>query len=498
MATFPALTPVERTYSVGEFKLDRRDDLSGAAVRYPRSTVATGHELSLSFLLLAESEAIKILDHYRIVQGDFVPFRLRPETWCGTDVAYSDLVWRYDSPPSVQRDGPRTFSIEVNLRSVTTTLPARNETPIAPASTQPIAAETPPAPISDPYGTFFRAGRPGVSFGNDAELEVTTRAFNAEASPPVVAIESEGDLLREVRISAGSPAVAIVSGAGFAISFGPVLVELAFDLSIRGAVVGIVPESEQYATPTQGATEILSLSALDDAVVASSSASAVAVPVEYLAIVLGGSLATPLPVFDGVIVTPGAGETINVAWTLQAGSDGIPLALATAFSVGSELEPLSRASQQFELEPVLPLLGPSGDEARRDAAALSLTTVEPALEPSGDEARREALAASLAALSLSQTANPAYLDYTSGSPDEDAGFQEAGGSPVPISLQFALETGSQLGLPSRTSVALAVSFQLVVGNTLDAPRRTSQSVSVPSISLALATTVEPSFQDLTP
>ena len=173
---FPALVPEERTYASGQFKADRRNDLSGAAVRFLRSRIATAHRLELDFSLGSESEVRRILDHYRLAQSSFLPFSLDAATWCGTDFDAPE-TWRFLEPPQVADSSYGRFAVKVSLVSVTATLPPRVLSPAAAGATVALEAETPPAPPSDPFGTFFRGYVSELEVGSDALLLITARAF---------------------------------------------------------------------------------------------------------------------------------------------------------------------------------------------------------------------------------------------------------------------------------------------------------------------------------
>jgi hypothetical protein len=247
--TFPPLIPEERSYSAGRFNADRRSDLSGAAVRFLRSRVATGHRLTLSFAEAAGAEVRAILDHYRQAQSSFLPFSLSDATWCGTDHAI-DLSWRYAEAPQVTDVAFDRYSLQVTLLSITVELPARSLTPIETGATTAVQAETPPAPPADPPGTFFRAYDPTLFVSVFSLLQVTARAFRDTESTLEIFVEPGFGRFpffehtgATIQVTAPNGGLSLPGQQGF---------DLLYDQNLEYVVefAAVFPFNEEVGTPT--------------------------------------------------------------------------------------------------------------------------------------------------------------------------------------------------------------------------------------------------------
>jgi hypothetical protein len=230
---FPALVPEERTYTSGQYKADRRNDLSGAAVRFLRSRIAAAHRLELDFSLGSEAEVRQILDHYRLAQSSFLPFSLRPTTWCGTDFD-APGTWRFLEPPQVADLSYGRFSVKVVLISVTSTLPPRALSPVEAGATVAIEAETPPAPPADPFGTFFRGYVPELEVGSDGRLAVTARAF--PFSGGIVEVRVDAGFGRFPELSGDAAIVELLAPVGELTLPGQAGYSLLYDQNLPGSV----------------------------------------------------------------------------------------------------------------------------------------------------------------------------------------------------------------------------------------------------------------------
>ena len=103
MATFPALKPATRRYSMGVFPVTEERGFGGGSIRFRHGSTAYGHTLELGFVALTQAQAKLIRDHYREQQGGYRSFPLSSEAWAG-HTSFVDLVpattyWRYGSAP---------------------------------------------------------------------------------------------------------------------------------------------------------------------------------------------------------------------------------------------------------------------------------------------------------------------------------------------------------------------------------------------------------------
>lgn len=122
MATFPALRPATRQYSMGQFPVTTEIGFGGGNIRFLHGTSSSGHTLELGFIYLQESEAKLIRDHYRGQNGSHVAFALSAEAWAGhtsmTDLVPVTTLWRYaDAPQETHRDAG-FMDVTVSLVSV--------------------------------------------------------------------------------------------------------------------------------------------------------------------------------------------------------------------------------------------------------------------------------------------------------------------------------------------------------------------------------------------
>ena len=65
MATFPALKPATRRYSMGVFPVTEERGFGGGSIRFRHGDKAYGHNLELGFTALTAVQAKLIRDHYR-------------------------------------------------------------------------------------------------------------------------------------------------------------------------------------------------------------------------------------------------------------------------------------------------------------------------------------------------------------------------------------------------------------------------------------------------
>lgn len=122
MATFPALQPASRRYSMGQFPVTIERGFGGGNIRFLHGTTSSSHTLELGFVFLTESEAKLIRDHYRGQDGSHVAFALSPEAWAGhssmTDLVPTTTQWRYaDAPQETHRDAG-FIDVTISLISV--------------------------------------------------------------------------------------------------------------------------------------------------------------------------------------------------------------------------------------------------------------------------------------------------------------------------------------------------------------------------------------------
>jgi hypothetical protein len=122
MATFPALKPATRRYSMGVFPVTEERGFGGGSIRFRHGSTAYGHTLELNFTALSQAQTKLIRDHYREQQGGYRSFQLSNEAWAG-HASYTDLVplttyWRYSTFPTEQHRANGYADVSIALISV--------------------------------------------------------------------------------------------------------------------------------------------------------------------------------------------------------------------------------------------------------------------------------------------------------------------------------------------------------------------------------------------
>lgn len=122
MATFPALQPATRRYSMGVFPVTEEKGFGGGSVRFKHGAIAYSHSLELSFATLTQAQAKLLRDHYREQQGGYIAFPLSPEAWAGhtsfTDLVPSSTHWRYAEQPQEDHLSAGYVNVSITLISV--------------------------------------------------------------------------------------------------------------------------------------------------------------------------------------------------------------------------------------------------------------------------------------------------------------------------------------------------------------------------------------------
>lgn len=123
MATFPALTPNSRSFSLGVFPGDRFEGTSGVGVSFLfSSTDLVQQSLTLEYVSLTEAQHKLITDHFVGQEGGVIPFDLPSAVWSGyltVPVSSSDYQWRYAEALEINAGGVTgRFNVTVELIAV--------------------------------------------------------------------------------------------------------------------------------------------------------------------------------------------------------------------------------------------------------------------------------------------------------------------------------------------------------------------------------------------
>ena len=122
MATFPALKPATRRYSMGVYPVTEERGFGGGSIRFKHGAIAYGHNLELGFVALTAAQAKLLRDHYREQQGGYISFPLSAEAWAGhasfTDLVPSSTYWRYASAPEEAHRPGGYVDVSITMLSV--------------------------------------------------------------------------------------------------------------------------------------------------------------------------------------------------------------------------------------------------------------------------------------------------------------------------------------------------------------------------------------------
>lgn len=132
MAQFPAITPDERSYSLGQIPTAEYSGLSGIAYLYRVGTLAVGQTLELPYSKRPTAEIDQITDHFETQHGE--PFTLPAAVWCGNDggdaIADVSLQWIYTAAPEPEYVSAGHYSLTVALQAVGITIGPTTSGPV--------------------------------------------------------------------------------------------------------------------------------------------------------------------------------------------------------------------------------------------------------------------------------------------------------------------------------------------------------------------------------
>lgn len=121
MATFPALEPATRSYSMGRYPMVTQQVFAAEPVRFLQSAVSIGYVLKLDYTFLTAAEAKLIRDHWREQFGGIEPFLLSDEVMLNhgdANIVSATKRWRYSSPPQEQQLTGGLVNITLELETV--------------------------------------------------------------------------------------------------------------------------------------------------------------------------------------------------------------------------------------------------------------------------------------------------------------------------------------------------------------------------------------------
>ena len=121
MAEYPAITPDQRSYSIGRIPYAEHVGASGIAYLFRIGTLAVGQTLELPYDNRPAAELSQIVDHHENQHGE--PFTLPAAIWCGHSegdaIADVSLRWIYGAAPEPEPAGSgRFYRLTVSLLAV--------------------------------------------------------------------------------------------------------------------------------------------------------------------------------------------------------------------------------------------------------------------------------------------------------------------------------------------------------------------------------------------
>lgn len=107
---------------MGSFPISEERGFGGGSIRFLHGATCTKHTLELGFVLLSQSEAALLRDHYRQQQGGYLSFTLSAEAWAGhtsqTDLVPANTAWIYSRPLEENHRKGGLVDVTVALLSV--------------------------------------------------------------------------------------------------------------------------------------------------------------------------------------------------------------------------------------------------------------------------------------------------------------------------------------------------------------------------------------------
>ena len=194
-ADFPALTPDERPYVLGEVPTAEHRGDGNVPILFRLGSIQVGAQLELLYTKRPTADIKAIWDHYLSTTG---PFALPAAVWCGhpaaATIAPAGLLWQYLGQPEVEWGGHGFASTRVQLEAVGQTIgptvvvpslitgfyggilgvaappPSVRPEPVPdPVPTPPVITDTPPTENQLPAGI--------ITFGSMAELRIGLGGF---------------------------------------------------------------------------------------------------------------------------------------------------------------------------------------------------------------------------------------------------------------------------------------------------------------------------------
>ncbi len=121
MATFPALEPATRSYTMGRYPIAAQPAFAAEPVRFLQAATSIGYQLKLGYAYLTAAEAKLIRDHWREQAGGLEPFLLSSQVMInhgGPNIITATKRWRYIGAPQEQQLTGGLVNVSLELETV--------------------------------------------------------------------------------------------------------------------------------------------------------------------------------------------------------------------------------------------------------------------------------------------------------------------------------------------------------------------------------------------
>lgn len=120
MASFPPLTPTNRSVTQGQYAVKRFNSIAGTGTSRIYGSQPFNSELSLQFDNITDDQALLIANAYESARGSKGILVLPPTVWAGMADTLKvrlerDYAWRFAEAPGITSSAPGLSSITVKL-----------------------------------------------------------------------------------------------------------------------------------------------------------------------------------------------------------------------------------------------------------------------------------------------------------------------------------------------------------------------------------------------
>jgi len=106
--------PNSISYDIGRLNVSESSTLSSGPIRFRRSNVLTGHQITFRYLDLTQTEVTLFRQHYLDAAGTHSKFKIPQTVFGGANITQSTSFYRYASTPNETQKGVY-HDIEINV-----------------------------------------------------------------------------------------------------------------------------------------------------------------------------------------------------------------------------------------------------------------------------------------------------------------------------------------------------------------------------------------------